>query len=916
MPIPISITLFDRGASGVPTTSNAINLAGIAESYEDTIDDRYGFSTARTSWTPSRSDILEWARADHLLRPMVASSPDGRIAWEGFLAEIEIELGTKKIAFSLKDMANRLTVRYATEGGAHGNSTTYSSTASQALYGIKDRVINASIASSAAASNQAQTILNILAFPRSKQPSSAGTSRGGLKITLTFWGWYAVLDWLLTSSTSTTTTTTSTQIGSLLTAYAGVNNFFSTSTGSIVATGVSDTEYIEPDTTYREKIERLLARGNSSQQPLAWGFYEGRVFKVETRASATPTTITYYESEASGEIRDAYGNVVDPWDVRPNAMAQVVDLIDSPLVGANETPLRKYVSRVSRRISGNDVSVTLEPEDTESLEALLTSPAGGGPAGTSAQQAAFENHISSPIRSIVPTMDNPTRYNGTTGVWQPAAGGTGVANSGTINLGSGSITTGGGSISTGGGSISTGGGSISLGGGSISTGGGNVSNTGGGAVDLGTGVGIGGTGSSGVSTSSGGGTTGRIVQWTSGTVLGDATLIKSGAGVLTLSASGTATLTIDSSTRLDGSGASSGDVLTWNGTAYAPATPGSGAPSNATYIVQTANASLSNEQALGALATGILKNTTTTGVLSIATGSDLPSHTHTASDITNFNESVDDRVAVLLTEGTNVTLTYNDASNTLTIDVPTFAPTNATYITQTSNGTLTNEQALGSLATGILKNTTTTGVLSIATGSDLPSHTHAASDITSGTMATARLGSGTANSSSYLRGDQTWATISAVTGSGTSGRVAVWNGTGSITSDAGLLFDTASNDLSVSGGLDLGGATALGTGSVAGSGNFRFNGSGTIDTGLNVGSATGAPTGVIRTSGDVNVGGGLYVGSSSASVVDGDIVCSGKMESGAGANYDIGGITFTVLSIVGYIAITHNGVARKLAVVN
>jgi hypothetical protein len=42
------------------------------------------------------------------------------------------------------------------------------------------------------------------------------------------------------------------------------------------------------------------------------------------------------------------------------------------------------------------------------------------------------------------------------------------------------------------------------------------------------------------------------------------------------------------------------------------------------------------------------------------------------------------------------------------------APANATYIVQTADGTLTNEQALGALATGILKNTTTTGVLSIA----------------------------------------------------------------------------------------------------------------------------------------------------------------------------------------------------------
>jgi hypothetical protein len=44
-------------------------------------------------------------------------------------------------------------------------------------------------------------------------------------------------------------------------------------------------------------------------------------------------------------------------------------------------------------------------------------------------------------------------------------------------------------------------------------------------------------------------------------------------------------------------------------------------------------------------------------------------------------------------------------------------------------------------------------------GKAAASHSHSGADITSGTVATARLGSGTADNTKFLRGDQTWSTV-------------------------------------------------------------------------------------------------------------------------------------------------------------
>jgi hypothetical protein len=57
---------------------------------------------------------------------------------------------------------------------------------------------------------------------------------------------------------------------------------------------------------------------------------------------------------------------------------------------------------------------------------------------------------------------------------------------------------------------------------------------------------------------------------------------------------------------------------------------------------------------------------TTLGVV-IGTDVAAQSHGHVAADVSDFAESVDDRVAALVVPETGVTATYNDGANTLTL---------------------------------------------------------------------------------------------------------------------------------------------------------------------------------------------------------------------------------------------------------
>ena len=81
-----------------------------------------------------------------------------------------------------------------------------------------------------------------------------------------------------------------------------------------------------------------------------------------------------------------------------------------------------------------------------------------------------------------------------------------------------------------------------------------------------------------------------------------------------------------------------------------------------------------------------------------------------------------------------------------------------------------------------------------------------ASNLSSGTVATARLGSGTASSSTFLRGDGSWQTVGGGSPGGSDTQVQ-YNDGGSFGGDAGLVYAAGTDTLTLAGPLNVAGAS-------------------------------------------------------------------------------------------------------------
>lgn len=371
---------FKPSFGGVPLLSIPILTLLPPTEYRHTIADAFGFESMQATYVTTPETALEWF-AEGLMRTVVVPGPDAGTVWEGFVSGVEIRIGQETRSIAIETMANRITVLYTTVLGTPGTTSPVSDADSQAAYGVKDRVETLAASTATAAANKAARILAQLKQPRAVATSGAATGEisGDAQLVITATGWYETLGWVVTSRSSTTSTSTTTQVGDLLATsgigIGAVNAFLSPSTELIVSSGVSDTEYIAANTTYREKFEALLGQGNSGGNGLSWGVAEGRLFYVDLSLETSgPTDVQLRRKLGEGRILDKYNTPVAWWSIRPNTIYEVDELMDANTsVVTSDMAGRSYVARVTCGVTADQISVDLEGPNGDSIDRIIAS---------------------------------------------------------------------------------------------------------------------------------------------------------------------------------------------------------------------------------------------------------------------------------------------------------------------------------------------------------------------------------------------------------------------------------------------------------------------------------------------------------------------------------------------------------------
>ena len=293
-----------------------------------------GFLSASIGVRTKQINIDEWI--ENGLGRDVAVYDSAGVVWNGFVNNISANIGTLSVSRGpMMNIGNRVEVMYSRiedsgeppEGGGTFETPIVESLASQAKYGIIEKIMSVGQCTLAEAYLIRDTFLNDIKNPETTQGLSF--SPGEVSLTLECLGYSEWLNAYIYNNVSTTYITLDVKIKAILT--ADPNGIFNTDQTNIDYNGAI-TQYLEDKNRFAGTIiKSMVAMGDGSDNRWMFGVYEDRKAYYNSIATTVDHSHRLYEGKPA--VYGAGGASIKPWRVRPGVWVKVTDF----LIGRQES---------------------------------------------------------------------------------------------------------------------------------------------------------------------------------------------------------------------------------------------------------------------------------------------------------------------------------------------------------------------------------------------------------------------------------------------------------------------------------------------------------------------------------------------------------------------------------------------------
>jgi len=350
------------------------------ENYGHRISASIGFDTCSFDLKAPFEELEDFFY-NGLTRRVTRYSQDGHFTcWDGHIVEMTLTQPGAQDKISLREMFNRISVRYIpidtaanppTES-AETSTTVVDNTASQGKYGVKQIVVRPAHVDRMTAADAAQ--LGSVLLQQYREPRRNGTlSTANAEPTLNVQceGYMHTLGWAIYNQTGSSGVSANEVVIDAILASSPAGQYVA-SRNTANTTGITVQNYYNRDDAALDIIHQIAALGDTAANRWLCAMYENRKVVFTQAYDINDRGVDYYRrnSDPRLEIRDLRGNVVPPWELRPNKWLKTTDLY-----GWKPSPLQlpddyqsKYIESVSWREPDN---LTLEGSTGDNLQVKL-----------------------------------------------------------------------------------------------------------------------------------------------------------------------------------------------------------------------------------------------------------------------------------------------------------------------------------------------------------------------------------------------------------------------------------------------------------------------------------------------------------------------------------------------------------------